>query len=370
MVGVALVAIVPASAPAAPPPSVTAAALLVQNGVTGETLLRRDARRRVPIASITKLMTVLVTLERSGLDEVVTVAPAALGDGGSSIFLRAGERLTVRDLVRAALIQSANDAANALAVHVGRGSERRFIRLMNARASSLGLADTHFVRPDGLDTPGHVSSARDVTVLARVVMRRPVVRAIVAERTATIAGGRTLNTWNDLLESFPGVVGVKTGHTSDAGWSQVAAARRGGILIYATLLGSPSRGRRNADLASLLRFGFTRYRAVPVISTARVYARVRTEYDRPSVPLRAARSLVRTVRVDRGLVERVIAPEWVDLPVRKGARLGEVRVFDSRRRLIGRRPLVAAVTVRRPDVRGRIRWYADRALDTARGWLP
>src|SRR6185312_15161530 len=115
--------------------------------------------------------------ERTKPTEVVTVAPAAAAVGESSIDLRAGERMTVRDLLEGALIQSANDAADALAYYVGKGSETRFVAMMNQRAKQLGLSDTHYVRPDGLDAPGHVSSARDVTTLARLLMRRPLVRA-------------------------------------------------------------------------------------------------------------------------------------------------------------------------------------------------
>ncbi|MET0607912.1 MAG: serine hydrolase, partial [Gaiellaceae bacterium] len=225
----------------AAPPDVRGRSFVVENGATGEVLLARDARERVPIASITKLMTVLLTVERTKPSDVVVVSPFAADVGESSANLQPGERLTVRELLEAALIQSANDAADALAFYVGGGNEQRFVALMNARARKLGLRDTHFVRPDGLDAPGHVSSARDVTLLARVVMHRPLVRQIVRMRSATISGGRTLHTWNDLLSTYPGLFGVKTGHTSAAGWSEVAAARRQGATVYATLLGSPDR---------------------------------------------------------------------------------------------------------------------------------
>ena len=210
---------------AAAPPAVHARAFHVANGATGEVLAAKAPRRRLPMASITKLMTVLLALERSRLSARVTVQADSTLAGGSSIYLRPGERLRVRDLVEAALIQSANDAALALADHVGRGDDRRFVRLMNSRARELRLRETHFVRPDGLDAAGHVSSARDVTRLARVVMNKPFVRKTVAKRYAVIAGGRRLATWNDLLATFPGLVGVKTGHTSRAGWCQVAGAR-------------------------------------------------------------------------------------------------------------------------------------------------
>ena len=116
-----------------------------------------------------------------------------------------------------------------------------FARLMNAEAVKLGLHDTHFVRPDGLDAPGEYSSAADITRLARLVMHTRFVRDTVREETATISGGRTLHTWDDLLSEFPQTIGVKTGHTDLAGWCQVAAARGRGVTIYATLLGSPTR---------------------------------------------------------------------------------------------------------------------------------
>ncbi len=349
-----------AGAPAAPP-RVQAAAYLVQNVATGEVLASRNAREQRPPASITKLMTVLVALDRARLDEVVTVTKKAAAVGESSIFLEPGERITVADLVRAALIQSANDAAYALAAHVGGGSVPRFVALMNAKARVLGLSDTRFVNPDGLDAPGHVSSARDVTLLARVAMRNPFVAATVRLETASIAGGRTLETWNDLLATFPALIGVKTGHTDDAGWSEVAAARGPGVTIYATLLGGTSRERRNADLASLLRWGLSRYRTVAAIDTGRVYATAATAYGRPGVPLVAARPLLRVVHVARPLVERVAAPLEVALPVRQGERLGEVRIY-AEGKLVARAPLLAARSVEKPGARDRVEWYAGRTF--------
>src|SRR6185312_11846003 len=163
---------------------------------TGEILASSNAHDRVPIASITKLMTVLLTLKHHKLTDVVAVDPRAAAVGESSIGLRGGERLTVRDLIKGALIQSANDAADALALSIS-PDYPAFATLMNAKARALHLTATHFVRPDGLDAHGHVSSARDVTTLARTAMRIRFVRDTVRERTATIAGGRTLHTWND-----------------------------------------------------------------------------------------------------------------------------------------------------------------------------
>jgi D-alanyl-D-alanine carboxypeptidase (penicillin-binding protein 5/6) len=355
-------------AAAAAPPSVDAEAYYVQNAGTGEVLAADDERERLPMASITKLMTSIVALEHASLDDVATVSRRTASIGESTINLRPGERVTLRDLIRAALIQSANDAANAIAAYVGRGSVERFVEMMNRRARQLGLADTHFVNPDGLDAPGHVSSARDVTKLARVAMNKPFIRETVKLETAT-AAGRTLHTWNDLLTTFPRLIGVKTGHTNGAGWSQVAAARGGGVTVYATLLGGETRDGRNADLAELLAWGLSRYRTVWAIRGEHTYASARTAYGRERVRLVAAKPALRVIHVERPLVQRVVSPVEVELPVRRGQRLGEVQVLD-RGEVIARSPLVAANAVEKPGAVGRVRFYAGRTLDHLGGLLP
>jgi len=357
----AVVASLAAAAAVAAPPAVDAEAYLVVNGRSGEVLASRNAAERVPMASITKLMTVLVALEHARPDDVVTVGAGAASVGESTINLRAGERLTVHDLVTAALVQSANDAATALAAGVAGGSVERFVGWMNAKAAALGLHETHFVNPSGLDAPGHVSSARDLTRLARIAMRSPVVREAVGERSASIGGGRRVSTWNDLLGAFPGTFGVKTGHTSGAGWSEVAAARRNGVTIYATILGGPSRSQRNDDLVELLSWGIARYRLVGLVDAKRVYTTVPTGYDRPPVRLVASRTPTRIVRVDRPLREVVVAPSSVSLPVTKGERLGEVRVYAGSK-LLASSPLVAATSISEPGAWGKTRWYAGRTV--------
>jgi serine-type D-Ala-D-Ala carboxypeptidase (penicillin-binding protein 5/6) len=355
------------SALAGPPP-VQAGAYVVENGTTGEVLAAGHARDHRAIASITKLMTVLVTLEHARLNALVTVPEEVTTVGESTIFLREGERIPVRDLIEAALIPSANDAADTLAYYVGHGSQSRFVAMMNAKARQLGLTDTHFVRPDGLDAPGHVSSARDVTRLARILMRRPAVRQIVRETKADIEGGRTIYTRNTMLYSYPGLFGVKTGHTDLAGWSEVAAARRNGVTIYATILGSPSEGQRNADLASLLTWGLSQYRRATLVGGGGVYAQAATGFGQGSVDLVAARPLVRPVRVGRPVVEKVIVPQAVDLPVKRGQAVGQVRIYSGGR-LVGARPLVAARSVSAPGVAGRVGWYIGRTFSNLFGWI-
>jgi serine-type D-Ala-D-Ala carboxypeptidase (penicillin-binding protein 5/6) len=354
------------SAAASTPPPVDARAVIVADGRTGDVLYARNADRRMAMASITKLMTALVTLEHARTQDVVTVSPRAVGQGGSSVFLTPGEQLTVRDLLAAALIQSANDAAFALAAHVGGGSVPRFVKMMNDKAAELGLEDTHYVRPDGLDTPGHYSSAEDVVAIARLAMQRPLVRKLVRTKTMQIEGPRTLKSWNDLLWRVPGLVGVKTGHTDNAGWAQVAAAKRGPTSVYAVILGSPGRERRNVDLTELLQWGFDQYATYTLVQEGERYASAAIPFEDERVGLVAADGAARVVRLGDGtqFVERVVAPRMVDLPIRKGQKLGEVVVtLDDRE--VARVDLVAARDVPAATFRERADWYADRALDEA-----
>jgi serine-type D-Ala-D-Ala carboxypeptidase (penicillin-binding protein 5/6) len=350
-----------------PVPAVDARAWLVANPATGEVLTQHGASSRVPIASITKLMTVLVVLEREKLGEVVTVDPRVASAGGESIGLRGGEQLTVGELLKATLIESANDAADALALSVAPDFPA-FATLMNAKARELGLTDSHFVRPDGLDAAGEFSSARDVTRLAETAMEIPAVRRTVDRTDATIPEGRSLHTWNDLLGVVPGVFGVKTGHTSEAGWGQVVAVRGQGQTLYVTILGSPSRSQRNADLEKLLYWGLAQYRRVDAISAGRAYASVALPYGRPAVTLVAARKLVSSVRLGRPLREQVVAPLVLSLPVRRGQVVGRVKVWSGRR-LLGSSPLVASRSVARPGLAGRLGWYATRTVHHVLGWV-
>jgi D-alanyl-D-alanine carboxypeptidase (penicillin-binding protein 5/6) len=348
-----------APARAADPAPKLAAAAWYLVGDDGAVLAEHDADQRRAIASITKLMTAIVTLERAGLSDEVTVAPRAASIGESTANLRTGERLTVSTLLRALLVASANDAADALASYVGDGSTARFVELMNAKAESLGLADTHFANPHGLDEPGHVSSAADVTKLLRYALGVPFIRDAVDRSSVELPGGREFPTTDDLLDSWPPLLGGKTGHTADAGWSETAAAHARGVTVYGTVLGGASRTARNEALQELLSYGLGQYRRVAAIDASRTYAEAETGYDRPTVGLVAPRTRAITLRQGTPLVERIVAPGVVELPVRKGQRLGKVEVYDGNL-LVASSPLVAAVSVSEPSWLGKASWYAQQ----------
>jgi D-alanyl-D-alanine carboxypeptidase len=348
------------------PPPVKAKAVVVADS-HGAVLYSLNADKRRAIASITKIMTAILTLERARPERKVEVEGSAPGIGESTFNLQQGERLRVRELLTAALVQSANDAAWALAEYVGHGSVKRFVRLMNKRAAQLGLTNTHYARPDGLDAKGGYSTAIDTLTIAREAMKHRLFRKIVRMKAGVVAG-RRLYVWNDLLRTYRGAIGVKTGHTDMAGWSEVVAAKRDGQVLYTVVLGSPSRSRRNMDLAALLDWGFTHYARLRVIDPSREYAMARVPYSDELVPLFATRGATAVVRLGQPLVEKVSAPAEIDPPVGFGEAVGEVRVYDGKR-LVARRPLIAAQSVPEPGVTTKVGWYAGRALDEARDML-
>jgi D-alanyl-D-alanine carboxypeptidase (penicillin-binding protein 5/6) len=319
------------------------------------------------MASITKLMTALVARRSASLDEIAVVPVSATRIGESSLFLRAGQRLSVRDLLIGTLVPSANDAAATLAAHVGGGSTGRFVAMMNATARELGLTGTRFRNPHGLDEPGHVSTARDVATLLRVALRDPFIRRYAGASQATLSNGRVVASTDNLVGVVPGFVGGKTGHTNGAGWSQVALARRGGVAVTGAVLGAPSEAQRDRDLAALLRFGLAAYRPSRVVDPGRVYATVDVGWGRAPVGLVATRAVVRPAPTGRPLVERVVAPVTVALPVRAGARLGSVTVLDGDR-VVARTPLVAARAVARPGALARGVYVARRTVHHLLGW--
>lgn len=231
-------------------PSVSAGSAILTDE-SGLVLFEKNADERSLIASTTKIMTALLVCEDGDLAHVVRVPAEAAGVEGSSMYLKAGERLTVRELLNGLMLSSGNDAAIALAI-ASAGSAEKFVRRMNERAERLGLANTHFANPNGLDDPENYSTARELAALAACAMRNETFREIVSQRSAK-AAGRTLTNHNRLLWLYEGADGVKTGYTLAAGRILVSSAvRRGRRLVAVTI-----RDRDDwNDHAALLDYGF------------------------------------------------------------------------------------------------------------------
>jgi serine-type D-Ala-D-Ala carboxypeptidase (penicillin-binding protein 5/6) len=232
---------------------------------------------------------------------------------------------------------------------------------MNAKAEGLRLSDTDFENAHGLDESGHVSSARDATTLVRYALGVPFIRDALSRSTVSLPGGRTFPTTDDLLVSWAPLVGGKTGHTRDAGWSQTAAAARAGVTVYGTVLGSDTRGTRNDALRELLEYGLDQYRRVQVIDASRAYVSAETGFGQPDVDLVAPRSILRTLRNGKSLVERIVAPTTLVLPVAKGQIVGRVEVYDGNL-LVASSNLVTAAAVEDAGFFAKARWYATRTM--------
>ncbi len=245
------------------PPELQARSAILIEASTGQVLFEKNPDMPLPPASLTKMMTALIVLERCGLDEVVTASARAARARASSLHLKAGERVTVRDLLYALLLRSANDAAVALAEHTA-GSVEGFVQLMNAKARALGATHTHFENPHGLHHPRHLSTARDLALIARAAMENPQFRAIVCQRRVQIARSidqqdRWVVTKAKFLEMYPWAEGIKTGFTRQAGLCFAGAASKAGRRLISVVLNSP---QREQDTIALMEYGFNDW--VPV----------------------------------------------------------------------------------------------------------
>ncbi|WP_432353437.1 D-alanyl-D-alanine carboxypeptidase family protein [Anaerotruncus rubiinfantis] len=225
---------------------------VVIDAQTGRVLFAQNANLRLPMASTTKIMTALITLEQENLDEYFTVDPAAIKVEGSSMGLREGDQVSLSALAYGMLLPSGNDGANAAAVRIA-GSKEAFAKLMNERAAEIGLEDTHFVTPSGLDDSEHYSSAYDMALLAREALGNPRFADICSQYKAVAQYGnppynRWLQNHNRLLRSYEGAVGVKTGFTDTAGRCLVSCAMRGGVKLIAVTLGCPDDWNTHANL--------------------------------------------------------------------------------------------------------------------------
>ena len=330
--------------PSAKPPKVSAPAVALADLSTGQVLYRKNGEDRRPIASLTKLMTAVLTLQLARPSETVRVGPGAAAQTGSRLGLRIGERIRVGELLYALLLQSSNDAAVALADHVA-GSPTRFIRMMNRRADRLGLDDTRFLSSTGLDDRGY-STALDLAELARRAFANPRFREIVGTKfhrvTAPGPGSRRIQNRNILLWLYRGAIGGKSGYTSAADYCLVAAATRGGRSFVVVVLGAP----KNAfnDAAALLNYGFAGFRSVQLLRTGQRLGVIRVR-DRP-VPVTAGADLFRLVptRATESLVFRLKKKRGLRLPIAAGQVVGKELVV-LRGRVLGSVPAVAQEAV-------------------------
>lgn len=313
-------------------PTVDAKSAVLMEASTGRILGEQNADEALPPASVTKIMTLLLVMEAVDagaikLDDMVTASANAASMGGSQIYLKEGEQMTVDDMLKSVVVASANDAAVALAEHVC-GSEAVFVARMNERAAELGMANTHFENTNGLDdtVERHLTSARDIALMSRALIAHPKILEYSSIWMDTIRGGAFgLTNTNRLIRFYRGATGLKTGSTSRAGFCISATAERDGMHLIAVIMGSPTRDVRNEAAKTLLDWGFANYAVyrhepealTPIAVPGGVSPECAVRYDSFSAVL------------PRGSESRVVTeidlPAEAAAPLTEGDRIGEVR---------------------------------------------
>ena len=354
-----MVTLLPVQAAAVELPLTSRAALLMEK-TTGQILFAQNEHEALEPASVTKIMTLLLTMDAidSGAlsyDDVVTVSANAAGMGGSQVFLAEGEKITVEELLKSVCVSSGNDAAVALAEKVS-GVTELFVEQMNNRAKGLGMDDTHFVNCTGLTAKGHVTSAYDIALMSRELLtRHPDIRRFTTIWTDTIRGGAFgLANTNKLIRFYDGATGLKTGYTASAGYCISATAEREGMELIAVIMKGETADKRNTDAKALLNYGFSTYALVSAAPEeplpALPVSMGQAEQVSLTLPEEGVTALVEKGRVS-ALERRVDLPSSLTAPVAAGQTVGTLTLLDGETEVLTV-PILAAEDVPRRNWSG------------------
>ncbi len=334
-------------------PNISAPSAILIDLKTGTVLYAKNEHVRRPPASTTKIMTAIVAIELGDLEDIVTVSKKAAYTGGSSVWLKVGDRIKLDELLRGTMIKSGNDGCVAIAEHIS-GTEGAFVELMNHRAAQLGAHNTQFRNPHGLPAAGHYSSAFDLAIIASYAIRYPKIADIVSTKTTIMdgeEGTRDREFWNTnkLLWSFEGSDGVKTGTTSEAGQCLVASATRDGRQMLSVVLRSSNRW---AESEKLLKYGFEEFELLDIYDSGEVVTLIDVKYglsDQVSVLAEAPLSVIIPRGMEEEVVKEIIIDRSINAPVRKNEKIGEVKVSlgDSE---LGAVNLVFGITIPRKNI--------------------
>ncbi len=343
----------------AQPDAVTAKSAVLIDAATGTVLYEQNAHEKLAPASVTKVMTMLLIMEaiadgRIAWEDMVTTSEDAAAKGGSQVYLKVGETMTVQDMLKSIAVSSANDCACAMAEHIA-GSEGAFVELMNQRAVELGMTDTHFVNctglDDGADGAAHLTCAYDIALMSReLLVKHPKIKEFTTIWMDTIRNGAFgLSNTNKLVRFYPGATGLKTGFTANAGYCLSASAQREGMELIAVVMGSETSKDRFAACKQLLDYGFANFALItPEVQTGEVPVKLGNAPKVTAMPAEDPRLLID--RSQKGSVTtEVTLEESVAAPVSKGQRLGTLTV-RSGEQVLAQVPMVAKEPV------PRLRW--------------
>ena len=304
----------------------------VIDAMTGNVLYEKNAYKKHSMASTTKIMTALVALENSSLNDIVTASANAAGTEGSSIYLKPGEEITMEDLLYGLMLASGNDAAIAIAEHVG-GDVETFARMMTKKAKEIGAKNTSFKNPNGLDAEGHFTTAYDLALITRYAMQNDKFKEIVSSKTKTISNGtenykRTLTNHNKLLNQYPDCIGVKTGFTKKTGRCLVSAAEKNGFRVICVTLNAPDDWN---DHKNMLNFAFDTYKAKPLIIKDMILKTIPVENgsshrlellaDSDYYITLTSESVLSDIKLDYK------TPSKIKAPIKKGEQIGSISIY-------------------------------------------
>ena len=356
--------------PAGPPsPSLNCEAAILMDAATGRVIYARNADERRSIASTTKIMTGLLAIETLPLDKTVTVSQRAADVGESEMWLEPGEVCTVEELLYGLFVKSGNDAAMALAEACS-GTVEKFAAKMNAKAVELGLTNTHFMNPHGLEATGHYSSARDMANLARYAMQDAEFRKMVSTKVINLPwpghpGGRTFTNYNTLLPKVSWVNGVKTGYTTEAGWCLIGSATKNGVTLVSSVMGDVLRDDVDPDTMALFNYGFAKYKDVTLGEKGVKMAEVGVPYYYgQTMPLVTDGAMHRSLFVDDATTTAVMVTEELTLPVEPGKVMGKV-VYNVAGKPVGEVNLITTKAFAEPTLGIKFAYYWDRFV----AWL-
>ncbi|MGQ9778431.1 MAG: D-alanyl-D-alanine carboxypeptidase family protein [Bacillota bacterium] len=348
---------------------VSAKAALLLEPESNTLLYEKEIHRRLPPASLTKIMSMLLIMEalaegRVRLDEPVTASAHAAGIGGSQVYLKEGEVFPLEKLLIAIAVESANDATTAVAEHLY-STEEDFVRMMNLRARQLGMKDSHFTNPHGLPDPEHYTSAADMAIAAReLITKHPrILRYTSIWRYEFRPEKTVLRNTNELIRDYRGADGLKTGHTQEAGWCLVGTARREGMRLISVVMGAADNATRLRESKRLLDYGFRNFELLTVVEKGRELGRIKVPEAWPSrVKVIAPKKTVAVVPRGKGrLVETKLVPHpGLRAPVVKGEPLADLVVY-YRGKIISRQTIPATRTIGRANIiirgwRAFVRW--------------